>query len=213
MIELRRRQLPSVTSVLLPKEYQQVEYLQTDGEACILLGSYLQNSPTGSSDLWRIICDAEILEWSPNRTLFGKSARGFSGLAMITLDTELQFNLFINKSVNSTIYSLKSMDRSVYSLSGKYFRINDEIIASISTDYANALISIFGFSYLSGLYAKPLVSRIYNFKIENEGVALADFYPCYRKADGVAGMFDIVQGIFHVNSNSKGGQFSVGKNV
>lgn len=211
MIELRRRQLPSVTNALLPKEYQQVEYLQTDGEAYILLNLYTQNSPTGSSDLWRIICDAEILEWSSGRTLFGKSAGGYEGFAMITQDTELQFKLFIGKNVTSTIYSLKSMDRSVYSLSGKYFRINDEVIASTNTSFASRYISIFSFFY-SNVSAYPLVSRVYNFKIENEGVALADFYPCYRKADGVAGMFDIVQGIFHVNSNTKG-QFSVGANV
>lgn len=41
--------------------------------------------------------------------------------------------------------------------------------------------------------------------------AIAHFYPCYRKADNVAGMYDIVNGVFHTNAGT--GEFIVGPDV
>lgn len=38
-----------------------------------------------------------------------------------------------------------------------------------------------------------------------------DFIPCYRKSDGVIGLYDLVNDVFYTNLGT--GQFTKGKNI
>lgn len=56
---------------------------------------------------------------------------------------------------------------------------------------------------------KTLPTKFYNFK--NTGNANQDFVPCYRKADGAIGMYELISNTFFTNSGS--GSFTKGADV
>ena len=52
--------------------------------------------------------------------------------------------------------------------------------------------------------------RIYYFKVETSQGVIRDLYACYRKSDGVIGMYDKINGVFYTNQGS--GSFTKGPN-
>lgn len=53
--------------------------------------------------------------------------------------------------------------------------------------------------------------RLYHLRFYNNGKIVEDFVPCYRKADNVPGLYDVVNQIFYTNSGS--GSFTVGPDI
>lgn len=55
-------------------------------------------------------------------------------------------------------------------------------------------------------------ARLYSMKIYSDadktGTLLRDFYPCYRRSDGVAGLYDMANQVFYPNSGT--GVFTIG---
>lgn len=89
---------------------------------------------------------------------------------------------------------------------------NNSLIALLPNvsfgDYRNVIL--FGFGYGSNLY-RISPSRIYALKISERNNIIHDFIPCYRKEDNVAGMYDIVSGVFYTNAGT--GSFVVGADI
>ena len=54
-------------------------------------------------------------------------------------------------------------------------------------------------------------TKFYNSKIYDNGVLERNFIPCYRKSDGVIGLYDMVYGEFYTNQGS--GSFIKGSDV
>ena len=54
-------------------------------------------------------------------------------------------------------------------------------------------------------------AKIYSLDITIDGVKERDFVPCYRKADNVIGLYDLVYGTFYTNQGS--GTFTKGQDV
>jgi hypothetical protein len=55
------------------------------------------------------------------------------------------------------------------------------------------------------------IQYIYAHKIWENGTRVQDFVPCYRKADGVIGMYDLVTDTFFTNAGT--GTFTKGADV
>lgn len=55
------------------------------------------------------------------------------------------------------------------------------------------------------------IGKIYSVSLERDGTIVADLVPCYRKADGEIGMYDIVSNTFFTNVGT--GTFTKGGNV
>ena len=56
------------------------------------------------------------------------------------------------------------------------------------------------------------ISKIYYFKIyDNNNNLICDLVPCYRKSDGVIGMYDLVSDVFRTNLGT--GTFTKGPDV
>ena len=53
--------------------------------------------------------------------------------------------------------------------------------------------------------------KLYYFKIYDTGVLIRDYVPCYRKSDGVVGLYDSVSGTFYTNQGT--GEFIKGDNI
>ena len=66
--------------------------------------------------------------------------------------------------------------------------------------------NLFMFSY--NIYNIHPNLRIYGCKIYNSDKLIRDFIPCYRKADNVSGMYDVVNKKFYTNAGT--GNFLIG---
>ena len=53
--------------------------------------------------------------------------------------------------------------------------------------------------------------RLYRFKLYDNGYLVRDFVPCYRKATGENGLYDLVNSVFYTNKGT--GSFSRGSNI
>ena len=54
-------------------------------------------------------------------------------------------------------------------------------------------------------------NNIYNFSVIRNNEIIFDLVPCYRKADDVRGMYDLVNGVFYENKGT--GNFEKGNNL
>lgn len=63
----------------------------------------------------------------------------------------------------------------------------------------------------SGSIGNQTVMRFYYLQIYMDGVLVRDYVPCYRKADSVIGMYDLVTNSFFTNAGS--GTFEKGDDV
>ena len=88
----------------------------------------------------------------------------------------------------------------------------------------NGNILINGHLYTGSKYKEPISSnlyllrrangtqwfygKLYSCQIYDNNVIVRNYVPCYRKSDGVAGFYDLVNGVFYTNAGT--GQFIIG---
>lgn len=111
-----------------------------------------------------------------------------------------------------------------YNISGylveidKLYELTLEINASVSTLYVGNVLSVINYTfnndgslYIFNGHALNLsfLGKVYS--IKTEGTENIHLIPCYRKEDNVAGMYDIVNGVFYTNAGT--GVFTVGPDV
>ena len=66
-------------------------------------------------------------------------------------------------------------------------------------------MAIFGYnSTSSGLVSSKREYKLYGARISKKNEVIRDYYPCYRKADGVIGLYERITGQFLVNADVDG---------
>ena len=71
-------------------------------------------------------------------------------------------------------------------------------------------ISLFG-DYRGGSIQRAKYTRMYYWKMIENGIVMRHMIPCYRKYDSVIGMFDLIGRRFYTNAGS--GTFTKGANI
>lgn len=129
-------------------------------------------------------------------------------------------------SVFETFYGGQSISRpsceinTEYKIYFNYF--NDKKIFLNNVSLENNLNTILDSDYHIWIFAinkgstsfnnyKSTNTRIFECKITDSNSLIRDFVPCYRKSDGVIGMYDIVTQEFYTNAGS--GTFLKGDDV
>ena len=175
---------------ILPKEYKQVNYLEsTDNE-------YIDpDLPLNSDNLSRCTITFAYTELNNDTWI--------SGI----------FNTYYGY-----IAGAAPINGEWYTASGTTYEPNifavNTIISAIFT-YDNSYQSLYLFcrgAYASGVRgpASFAKGKIYHFSVDRNGVLIADMYPCIRKADNKPGMYDIVRNTFYTNANSDSSEFITG---
>lgn len=103
---------------------------------------------------------------------------------------------------------------------------SSQISTTINFDQSKSTIIIFGRKYVDinngvtimykkdGSFSGTGIIRLYSFKIYSNYTSLArDYYPCYRKSDGVTGLYETITGTFLTNAVSGVANFPIGPNV
>lgn len=180
----------------VPSAYQQVQYLESTGSA------YIDTGLTGDENT-KIVADMMCVSGG------GQSLGYFSANRSITLQ-------FTNATAPSRFgtYSFVYTDwtageRNVYEIDVSGYKKDGVYLYQNSTPQSFQTGNLYLFrcngSSTTGSF------RIYSYKIYSSGVLVQYLIPCYRKADDVIGMYDVVNDVFYTNAGS--GEFTMGDDV
>lgn len=187
---------------ILPSEYQEVEYIQGSGTQYINTGISLTSEDT-------VKCKFVVLETptSGKEAIYG---------AMENIGGNNKFFVLLMRSPNTARVGTGSNQATSTNLQ---LNIVYDTTLSNGTYIENGTTYTFtaaaSFSLTNTCYVMsrnqtsytPIVAKLYSFEI----VGKFNGIPCYRKADGEIGLYDIVNNVFYTNAGT--GTFLKGNNV
>lgn len=197
-----------VLDELLSTTYQRVEYLQSSGTQAINTGVYYSDHIEIDVDfMWTALThDTDII-----------GAEGGNAYAIVFNVYDNNKNRLIVGTTTGTSTSGQSYATNtryygqLYTETHTWLYINGEQWNydgdSVTSNYPLGLFC----RNANGTLSNKASCRIYSCKITKSGTLERNFIPCYRKADTVAGMYDIVHDVFYTNQGS--GTFVVGSDV
>jgi hypothetical protein len=191
-----------IKGAALPDIYQRVEYIQTDGNQVINLGK------VGDTNT---VYDIAFLTSSHRQLMgYGGSGTEYWGATDSTLyesggsrgdstDTTQRRSITWTYSYKDGVSVVQYDGTSIVNPNGASKNVDGE-------DYK--LFNI----YSSGDLAQYGVAcKLYGLQMTHENNLIHDLIPCYRKSDGVIGLYDASAGKFYINEGT--GNFSKGSNV
>ena len=207
---------PAVTNVRLPAEYQEVEYLENTSE-----GAYINTGAVPSLSGTKFHIKYQMLSGS---YLFGCGRN--PRLACVMRPYSIQFYIGSDGTPSIVNYTLAGIFSKVVDFSGyltgaetgRYLDITVDGTTSrvippdgaISGSFSDSL-PFYLFAWRYGDTLRAGCGRIWGFSMETGGNLVRDMVPCYRKADNVPGMYDLVSGSFSINAGT--GSFVTGADV
>ena len=207
---------PSYDDVVLPSEYQRVEYIESSGTQYIDLPyGFL---PTDFVQIKSAIATSESIEkymvaasqWNTNNNRFAMAGIGRSGTVSRPFGCAIG-----NKSTSDgLLYGLFNNDGNVHE-----FVYRDGLFISPDINSACGFSAENGFTFGSETtnirlffgWNTPTKGKIAYFvhtKADNRKIAM---FACYRKSDGVIGMYDVENDVFYTNDGT--GDFSKGQDI
>ena len=196
----------------LPKEYQEVEYIESTGTQYIDTGIVLNNGCV-------ITLDFLIAESSVNRVISGWRRKG-------TYTAPYQAFMGSNERKLRYVAIGRASNISSYPPSFEYGVRNKVLIDSVNEQVlVNDIVTDCGPDFSNGkpfnengsseyhpyLFALNNAgravaisqdTRIYGYSVQYGDELLQSFIPCYRKSDGEIGMYDIVTRTFFQNAGT-----------
>ena len=190
------------STLILPNDYTQVDYIESDGNQYIDLG-ITANQDTNFS----------IKFETPSEVIGSKSLFGYfndntnSFYLYISSNKQFQFgykswqNFGLSNSVlENTIYNVSNNKNKLYVNGTEYTNSNTD---DFSTSPNNLLLF-----KISGATSGGHPIKLYSFKLFNNKTIVRDMIPCYRNSDNEVGLYDIVNNVFYTNQGT--GAFTYG---
>lgn len=204
----------SVTAVInIPADYQAVEYLQSTGD------EYIDTGLTGDLDTEVEIKLLRITAASTTARVFGdRTAANNKAVFMSTLNSGIYVG-FGSHDTNSSAAGNNHWDltnpqtiiwnKTDYSINGTTKNYNNG--STPSTFTTPNTMTVFN-ARQAGSYGTGVSAKLYYLIIRENGTAVFNGIPCYRKADDEPGLYDTVTSTFFANSSGSGA-FTVGGDV
>ena len=187
-------------ALLIPSEYTPVEYLEGTGTQYIDTGF----KPNSNS---RVVCDFQALSTTPASFVFGSLdawQKNMFGFYLAAGGANLQDLYATNAGPitgNGLTRNVVDKNKNVTTL-GSVVKTNTA--ATFQCAYNLALFA----EIITGNADAFAHARIYSCQVYDNDTLVRDFVPCVS-ASGVAGMYDIVNGVFYPNAGT--GEFVVGE--
>ena len=215
---MRRRMLMSIKKSILPKEYQEVEYIKKDGYTQYILTDIIPNKnqdyiiefvPTG---IFNYLCGSDSA-WDSGAFNVSYDANNprHNGLRILNYG-ELYasgYRTNIGKTIKIEIFGETNK---VIISENNIVKVRANIPAGIiTTQYPLAIFTTNrdGIPQVTDVFLQQY--KLKKFIIKENSIDIANYIPCYRKSDNKPGMYDIVSNKFFTNAGT--GEFLVGQNI
>ena len=194
---------------ILPKEYKQVEYIESSGTQYIITPfeydfgisiseqSKYDITIKGSNVNGTSLCGAN----------WGGADRAFN---LVGIDGKFSFFMYANNDVINTgipvdanIHIWKYIDYNLY--------CDDTFVGTSGKQSPGGgirAIYLFAMNFGNSPVETTGVKRISRFKVDKDNIPVCDMYSCIRKLDNKPGMYDIITNQFYTNSGT--GEFITG---
>lgn len=170
------------------ENYVQVEYIQSSGT------QYIDTGVCAKSTL-KVYMDFQLTS-TANCYLFGNTATDGSRYALCYWSSKFGFDIGSTNTYAST--TIVGTERYQATFENGAFTIGD-VTTSVPTSSFTSTNIIRLFGRQIGDYSS---FKLYSFKMEDNGVLVRNFVPCYRKSDYVAGLYDMVNEVFYTNKGT-----------
>ena len=197
---------------LIPNEYIQLEYIESTGTQYIDTGYSAPNGFIGESEFSYTTVDSSYIIGSHNLN----SPYGRNGFGLTANVWELGLGDNYPRSTITVAANTRYSARFSTVKGNAYLNIDETKIltSSDSTSRSSQNLFIFHNQYRKNAGLSTAKAKIYFMKIyDSTGVLVRDMVPCYRKSDGVAGMYDRLNGVFYTNAGTgdfvKGGVVTI----
>jgi hypothetical protein len=174
-----------LTKNTLPIEYQQIEYIESDGTQYIDTGFMPNQNSSVEIYGYQIYRETNSLFGvNPHFVITSGGAKYRFRYNNTSIDTKI---------LSSTLVKIALKKNEAY--------INDELIGTFETGEFQATHNalLFGRISSSGTAEETKASRIYYVKIWDNNALVRNFIPCFRKEDDVVGMYDLIENKFYIS--------------
>ena len=192
----------------LPDEYQQVEYIKSTGT------QYIDTNVVGNEKI-KIKLTTRIIGDIKNSNIFGArpSVTGSTNaILVVSFSSTSELGFFYNGvSISAIPYD---NEIHIYEFGNGIFKIDEKLYGNeeVSSFSTTLPLIIFGEINLSSNESVNVTSQaVYSCQVAENNILVRNFIPCYRKSDGVIGMYDLVEDKFYTNSGT--GTFEKGKDI
>ena len=177
----------------LPAEYQEVEYITAENNSSVWSGFTIERSvwEWKSGDILTFIAKADTVGNNGYATFAHIDRNTANDRASLKLDGSLDLAYFTTISVQ--------VDAQGFT--------NGEIEANFGVSEKAIFLSFYSAAHA---WSSGTITVKYLCVSRND-VKLSELIPCYRKADNVVGMYDIIHDTFYTNEGT--GTFTKGGNV
>ena len=200
-----RRRMMAMNKLRLPAAYQEVAYIQSTGTQYIDTGV----QPTVST---KINFGINMAEETGAVIIGDCTGEGYPGdyqdWRIFNYSGVAYFDVGESR-VNSGAFAANTY----YDVEcgNFYVKLNGTTVAQGTTVTGNPIGTFTAKIFYRTSGATFSKGRLYYLKMYNGATLIRDFVPCYRKSDGVAGLYDMVNKSFYTNEGT--GSFIVGHNV
>lgn len=190
-------------SPILPSNYQQIEYIEGQGDALQVIHCYRDTIDPTSEFL---LNSNSVL--TVDFQLTSTSVSGPTYFAGGTYDSNNRCGVGVNANGNFLLGVGKGFHTETAD-TNRHIAVIDNPGKKVSLDGVNKSASSGSYSTPTTLLPVSLLGgrntdmellyapvKIYHAKVEENGVLVHDYYPCYRKTDNRVGVYDMVPGYF-----------------
>lgn len=198
----------------IPAEYQQVEWLQSDGSSYIKTGVFYRQD-------MKCVLTFKPFYQSGIHSMFGAMDTATNKYWAGSIGSKATIELWREEGSGGSISNAVPEDESIYiefgplSATETYAKMeyagNSFSKTGVSPAYS-APRELFAFAVnRNGSVSYYSRHKLYSLSVSVKSMLLRTFVPCYHKASLVAGMYDRVNGVFYTNAGT--GSFIVGPDV
>ena len=203
--------LISPNNSLSVDEYQEVEYIESDGTQYIDVGLKVKAGLKFEGKLYTETSNKEMAIIG-NKTGLGTIEIAISNHGSFFNWAANDNQVYVTPtSITNNIFTFRSRINGNAPYRDVYIDLDGGLFHSGGKSaYSGSPVELRLFNMSSGY---GYIGRTYYLKIYDNNVLVRNYIPCYRKSDHVAGLYDTVGQVFYSNDNTSGNNFTVGNDV
>lgn len=190
----------------LPQGYQEVEYIESSGTQFIDTGFV----PNNNTEIMLVFNNNDATTGNYNCIFGTRTNASNDNTFALWIDPNRCFGAFYGTGQSITLFptSINAMTKHTATMKGNVAEIDSISITCPAVSSSPTYSFYIGACNTAGTADYFSKILIYGSKIYDNEILVRDFVPCYRKADNVAGLYDLVNNVFYTNAGS--GVFAVG---